>query len=279
MIDLLIIVVLSLILIPLAILASGALKIVLGVAFVIFFPGYSLTAALFPKKHALSGMDRLALSFGLSIAVVPLIGLALNYSTWGISLYPILISLLLFIIIASTIAWFRRRRIQPGERFELDLRLSLPAISRSWASQSRLNKTLGILLAIALAGAIGTLVYTVAVPRIGERFTEFYILGPEGSAENYPRELISGEEGRVILHIVNREHETTEYRVEITIDGEKAGEAGTVTLEYEEKWEQEAAFAATGAGLGQKVEFLLYKEKSSEPYQRLHLWIDVRESP
>ncbi len=41
----------------------------------------------------------------------------------------------------------------------------------------------------------------------GERFTEFYILGLEGKADNYPDELTVGEEGRVILGIVNHEHE------------------------------------------------------------------------
>jgi uncharacterized membrane protein len=46
---------------------------------VLFFPGYTLISALFPRKDSLSGVERLALSFGLSIAVVPLIGLILNY--------------------------------------------------------------------------------------------------------------------------------------------------------------------------------------------------------
>jgi len=130
--ELLFIVVLSLLLVPLALLTSGALRIVLGLAFVLFFPGYTLIAALFPRKDALDSIERLALSFGLSIAVVPLIGLILNYTPWGIRLYPILISVLLFIVIMAAIAWYRRRRLQPGERFEPQFPVHLSPLSRRW---------------------------------------------------------------------------------------------------------------------------------------------------
>ena len=68
-------------------------RTILGLFLILFIPGYSLIAALFPKKGDLDGIERAALSFGLSIAVTPLIGLALNYTPWGIRLTPILISL------------------------------------------------------------------------------------------------------------------------------------------------------------------------------------------
>ena len=92
--DLLTIVILSLLLVPLAVFTSGALRIALGLAFVLFFPGYTLIAALFPRKEQLGGIERMTLSFGLSIAVVPLIGFALNYTPWGIRVYPTLSHLL-----------------------------------------------------------------------------------------------------------------------------------------------------------------------------------------
>ncbi|MDH4300312.1 MAG: DUF1616 domain-containing protein, partial [Dehalococcoidia bacterium] len=65
---------------------SSPARIVLGLPFLLFFPGYTLMAALFPKKDRLGGVERVALSFGLSIAVVPLVGLILNYTPWGIRL-------------------------------------------------------------------------------------------------------------------------------------------------------------------------------------------------
>ena len=57
---------------------SNALRIILGIPFALFFPGYLLIAALFPRKEAMVNLQRVAFSFGMSIAVVPLIGLILN---------------------------------------------------------------------------------------------------------------------------------------------------------------------------------------------------------
>jgi len=42
-----------------------------------------------------------------------------------------------------------------------------------------------------------------------------------------------GDEGRVILGIVNQEHETAEYRVEITFDGRRVAGLGPVTLDHQ----------------------------------------------
>jgi uncharacterized membrane protein len=92
---------------------STIARIILGLPFLLFFPGYTLMAALFPKKESLSGVERVGLSFGLSIAVVPLIGLILNYTAWGIRLEPILISLSVFIIVTAGVAWYRREKLVP----------------------------------------------------------------------------------------------------------------------------------------------------------------------
>jgi len=104
---------------------SNVLCIIVGLPFLLFFPGYTLIAALFPRRDALGSIERVALSFGLSIAVVPLIGLALNYTPWGITLYPVLISVTTFILTTSMVAWYQRRRLPEVERFTVSLNLSL----------------------------------------------------------------------------------------------------------------------------------------------------------
>lgn len=70
-----------------------AVRWVLGAVFVLFLPGYVLLEALFPKGRDLDGIERFALSVGLSLALVPLVGLLLNYTPGGIRLTPIVISL------------------------------------------------------------------------------------------------------------------------------------------------------------------------------------------
>jgi len=68
------------------------LRYVLGTVFVLFLPGYSLVKALYPGRQ-LRPLEESALSIGLSLALVPLIGLILNYTPWGIRLVPVTISL------------------------------------------------------------------------------------------------------------------------------------------------------------------------------------------
>ena len=92
-------------------------RIILGLLLVLFLPGYSLIAALFPRKDDLDGIERIALSFGLSIAVVPLLGLALNYTPFGIRLVPVLVVLSMFTVSLAVIAGVRRLGLPEGERF------------------------------------------------------------------------------------------------------------------------------------------------------------------
>lgn len=68
---------------------------VVGALFVLYLPGYSVVEALYPQRGDLEGLERLALSIGLSLALVPLVGLGLNYTPWGIRLNPLLVSLTL----------------------------------------------------------------------------------------------------------------------------------------------------------------------------------------
>ena len=69
------------------------LRWILGSAFVLFIPGYAAVEALFPRSREMDSIERIALSVGLSLALVPLVGLILNYTPWGITLLPIVISL------------------------------------------------------------------------------------------------------------------------------------------------------------------------------------------
>ena len=93
-------------------------RYVLGATFVLWLPGYSFIKALFPKERKpepettanLDTVERVALSIGLSLALVPLVGLLLNYTPWGIRLTPIVLSLLFLTAILATIAVAREHQ-------------------------------------------------------------------------------------------------------------------------------------------------------------------------
>jgi uncharacterized membrane protein len=249
------------------------LRIILGVPFLVFFPGYTLIAALFPRRGSIGSVERMTLSFGFSFVVVSLIGVILNYTPWGIRLYPILISLTIFIVTTSAVAWHRQRKLHEVEKFTLSFNLGLPL----WRGQGFLDKTLSIILVAAILGTIGTLGYFVVSPKVGERFTEFYLEGLEDKAMDYPRELNIGGMGKVIVGVTNHEKVEASYRLEVRIDGVKNSEVEQFVLGDEQKWEETVSFTPDSVGDNQKVEFLLYKNKGGEPYRRLHIWVNVKE--
>lgn len=88
-----------------------AIRWVLGSVFVLFIPGYVTVEALFPRGRELDSIERFALSVGLSLALVPLVGLLLNYTPWGIRLTPIVISLTILTVGLAVIALARQYRI------------------------------------------------------------------------------------------------------------------------------------------------------------------------
>src|SRR5438034_4659890 len=163
---------------------------VLAVFLVFFAPGYVLVAALFPGSQTLGRtevgwIERIALSVGDSIAVVPLLGLVLNFTPWGIRFRSIVATIALFTAGVGYAAYWRRMRLPPDSRLSLTLDLDFP----EWREYTAVDKGVTTILAVSVVVAGGTLVYVLVTPRSGERFTDFYVLGPGGNASGYPRAL------------------------------------------------------------------------------------------
>lgn len=107
------------------------LRYILGSIFVLWLPGYAFIKALFPQNlpftHALARsldtseksldtIERIALSLGMSLALVPMVGLLLNYTPWGIRLEPIVLSLLAMTTIFATAAVIREHQIRTPKK-------------------------------------------------------------------------------------------------------------------------------------------------------------------
>lgn len=275
--DLLVINGLSLLLIGVILLTQAGVlwlqpvRVVLGLPFVLFFPGYALIGALFPAHHSLDGLERVALSFGLSLAVVPLIGLGLNYTPWGIRLIPILVSLVVFTFLMSLVAFFRRRNLSDEAVFYPVVTFNLPG----WSEMGRTDRVLSVVLVLAVIFAVGSIVYVVTMPKTGEKFTEFYILGPTGKAADYPRDLAPGQSGSVIVGVVNHEYAPVNYYVEIEAGGFVKERTGLFQLTDGQKWEKTMSFAVQTPRKDLEVEFLLFRQGDVTAYRSLHLWVDV----
>ncbi|MEA3558367.1 MAG: DUF1616 domain-containing protein [Candidatus Thermoplasmatota archaeon] len=297
-----------------------ALRVVLGLPFILFFPGYMLISALYPEKKkyfdkdgeptnppssdddeetpedentkgkGLDGLERVALSLGLSIAITPLIGLVLNWTyEWdpdhlGIRLVPILVSQYAFILIAGMIAVRRRLGVPMEDRFAIVIDLSIPE------DYTKMDKLLTVGIVVMMVLSVGMLIYIIVVPREGEAFTEFYILGANNMADEYPRNFHLDEEQLVYIGIGNHEHRNMNYSLVMSIDPAASNRtvAGFdhVTVSRGQQplmgvmvpdgktSEIQVNFSILEVG-AYKLRFLLFVD--GDEYRDLHLWVKVFE--
>ena len=250
-------------------------RIILGLLLILFIPGYSLIAALFPKKNDLDGIERTALSFGLSIAVVPLIGLLLNYTPFGIRLDPVLISISIFTVVMSTAAYIRRWKLSEDERFSVNFKYYFDRMLESFKRESGTDRILSIVLVISIIIAVSATAYVIVVPKEGEKFTEFYILGQNGTASDYPTNLTVGQAGNVTIGIVNHEYSDVNYEMVIKLNNQTINDTN-ITLSNNQTYLQPFTFTPGTYGQNQELEFELYKlPDNNTVYRSLHLWVNV----
>lgn len=273
-------------------------RAVIGLPFILFTPGYSLITVLFPQRSKIGGIERVALSIGLSFAVVALLGLGLNYTPWGITLWSSIIATGSFVLLLTIVAEFRRYRLPSDERFSVEINFSNISLG-----ENTLSRILSVILILAVIGTIGTLIYTVTNPKTGEVFTEFYILGINGEAADYPSSFVlsdggvisvtygddfveTASVGKITIGIINREQQETIYEVMIEINGEQidiladsnaVDKLGPINLQNDESYESEIGFAPSYAGDDQRMDFILLVDGQQYFDDPLHIWIDIIE--
>jgi hypothetical protein len=88
-------------------------KTIAGAVFLFVLPGYVITN-VFVARNRLSYAERMAVSIGLSLATVSLIGIILAYGISGIRLEPIITSMTAFVLVMAFLGAyvdFRRRSL------------------------------------------------------------------------------------------------------------------------------------------------------------------------
>lgn len=250
----------------------GILRAFLGFGFILFVPGYFLHLAIFPSNDRPDIPERLALSFGLSLAHIPLLALAMDSAGIPLRLPQIAAAEALVIVGLGALSWWRRRRLPDARRFTWTIRP--PA--ELWAD--RVGRVGVIVIGAAALLALIVSIGIVALPRPGEFFTEFYILGEQGQAADFPRNLVVGEPAQVTIGIINREGEAHTYRVEAVMDGALVGSLEAARVEHNRQLERDLNFTPQSVGDTLYVEFLLYRDDDPRPYRTLRLWLNVTQA-
>ncbi|WP_165874842.1 DUF1616 domain-containing protein [Natrarchaeobius oligotrophus] len=316
----------------LPILRESALRVPFGLAFLFFVPGYAFVAALFPEdesrstvsdrtarvtqtesetgdggifgvasKTGIDWVERLALSFGLSVVIVTLLGLLGDLSSWSVSLEMIAFSVTGFVLVCSGVAVVRRQRLAPADRFRLPLGSHLSAgKSGRTDGELRIDTLANVLLIASIVFAFGIGTLAVAAPAGGEQFSTVSIVTEnddgEMVADGYPSEIDHGDDFTVFVDLGNREHREVTYTVvvleqrlgdggsnETSVSEQRELDRFETTLAHGESGVYEQNVEPTTTGYV-RVAWLLYPDDvPSEPSlenteYHVHLWLNVIES-
>lgn len=282
-----------------------ALRVSSGLILLFLLPGYAFVALLFPyrnepkkpKRSGIDGLERAALSFGTSIALLPPLYL-LAYVVVGRSAPSTMIVFAVlngFIVITTLLGLIRRLRIVPVRRFSPSSRRFREQVAEHTTETDRRTMLANVGLAAAAFFSIGTLTYAITTPPDGERFSEFYLVSQretgEYTAGSYQTTLTVGEPQSGIVGIENREHETVTYTVVAELQRvDVAGESVQV-LERADRTEEtvriadgesahvEPVITPTIVGENLRIQYGLYRGPAEGvPYRDLQLWVDVAET-
>jgi uncharacterized membrane protein len=131
-----------------------------------------------------------------------------------------------------------------------------------------------IIMIILIIGSLG-IVYMILNPTNGDDFTEFYLLGEDGKANDYPTNLSINQKGNLTVGVVNHEHYTSSYQMKIMQDS-TIMKTENFTLENDKKAEIPFEFKFSSAGQ-YKIEFNLYKlPDTKNVYRSLYLIVNVK---
>jgi len=277
------------------------IRVVLTFPVLFFIPGYCLIAALFPKEGDIGIIERIMLSIGFSIAIVSLIGFGLNFTPWGIQFDTIVISLTIFTWIVILIAHYQRAILLSEDRFRIPFFVITGRIRQEFlpAGEKRIDRLLSIVLAFVMIATMITTVYVIVLPKEGERFTEFFILGDKQKAADYPDTIIIGKNYPMYLGVGNQEYQNVTYTIETwivrtkfdtitntsSITAEDSLDRMTLVLAHNETSIIPYNLSVKKTGYN-RVDFLLFNEtvpnfdvtgsdRINASYRYLHLWVTV----
>jgi uncharacterized membrane protein len=244
-------------------------RIPLGLIVLFLLPGYSLGLFLLPRFTDLDTFERAGAAVGLSLAQYPLLALGLDRSPWGLSPAAIIMSVTLLTWLWGIAAAARVSRIGRRELLTASwpAPLALPNLSRL--------ESLTALAGVGLLGAVAWSVWAVISQPALPPLTEFYALGSDGSAQNYPSVAARNVPISVSLAVHNLENEPLEYAVTAQQRLNTVGHIPPFAVAQGETRTATLTIALPDYGFGQRVDILLFRSDGADPYRNLTLVIDV----
>ncbi len=289
--------------------APAAIRMAIGGSALFVLPGYVLVAVLFPHRgpvaapgrlSSLRGLDRvtarerMALSFGLSLAFLPVLGIGIALSPWGFSEAAIVGGLVTFVAVGGLIAALVRRRLPPQDRFRIPLATWAGELRAALLDGSPGERTVNALVIASVVLALLTVGGALAMPQDGQTFTNFAVLTENDDGQliagDYPSELGPNGSASLVTAVENHEQETINYTVVVTVERNASADASDRTVELDrysasvdpgERWSHRHAFQPTISGSQLRVHYYLYRggapadADAATAYRHLYFWLSA----
>lgn len=301
-------------------------RILLGLVAVLFVPGYLVVAVLFPHRYAaevspreprtvtpsfshhslafgsgpITWKGRLILSFGMSLVVIPLVGVVTAWITGALLQESILIALNVFVLCGAVVSTVQRHSIQKEKRLRLPLHELKHVVRQFFTGSSKLDTVLSFVFVVSIMVAVGTMGFALLAPSNGEQYTNVALLTEDTNGElvasGYPTELEAGESGQMVLRVENYEDAETTYTVVVELQRLAiANNTSTIveetellrtqeTVSADETWEYPHTITPTMTGENLRLVYHVYKgpppddPTTDNAYRFLHLWVSVSDS-
>ncbi|MFC6889413.1 DUF1616 domain-containing protein [Halorubrum trueperi] len=292
--------------------AGSFVRVVASVVTLCVLPGYVTVALLFPhvggegtsrgsgSKTRISLRERGALSFGLSVALVPLVALLGSAAGWlsqGFTARGTFALIGAYVAVVGLLAAYRRLRLPVAERFFLPIGAWTSELLDGVSTGSRAERALTIGLVCSILLAIGAFGFAAATPVQGETYTDFHLLTTDESGEyvssGYPDSLTRGESTELSWGIRSYEAEPVDYTVVATLERVVETDGSLTRTETAELYRANATLAPGDheivdheiapplVGEDLRIAYYLYRGDAPETpseetaYRHLRVWVDV----
>jgi uncharacterized membrane protein len=229
--------------------SSNLLRASLSLPFVLFLPGYALSAALLPDGRA--GLaERIAFSVGLSIAIAAIGGLLLNLLPSGLTQASWRLLLLGVTLTGAGYAlWRRQHQRIPGPG---------PLVTQISVPEAALLSAAALLIGLALGlGALGVNPVNHSTTADAP-FTEFWAVPTQ-----------SGQQLVIQIGLRNLEDQRVSYRVTLEAGGRVLAEWPQITLASGDSWQAQATLPQDLSQ--QQITANAYRAGDTTPYRHVRL--------
>ena len=276
-------------------------RLLIALPTLFLLPGYALTTLLFPtrsdqpsspttqlsavngpgEQDGASGIghwERAGLSFGVSVALLPLLGLLLSSLGVEITAVTALGAVAILTVVTLGAGVGRRWQYPQSVRYQPPM----PSVAafvdggRNTGTQSTRSVALSAALVIVVAAAVGSFALAVTAPSAESTSTEASLLTrtPSGElvASGYPATIEAGQREQLVLAVSNDEEATVEYSAVVQLQRLTVGDDPSVLAREQhltaqeqladgETWEYEHEIAPPPGYAGERtrVVYLIYR--------------------